>query len=129
MLLFFIRFWGAKLIRLCLKLFKINKNIQDTLPLCVTRSGAKKPITTYSRTCLLRTNRTCSISAHPVFSQAFVNFSQFNLDFHEFRNLHNLNSSFAHRPSIPTLNNSRKLCIYSDFQFIFTRYWILMSFS
>ena len=82
-----------------------------------------------SRTCLLRTNRTCSISAHPVFSQAFVNFSQFNLDFHEFRNLHNLNSSFAHRPSIPTLNDSRKLCIYSDFQFIFTRYWILMSFS
>ena len=80
-----------------------------------------------SCTCLLSTNRTCSISAHPVFSQAFVNFSQFNLDFHEFRNLHNLNSSFAHRPSI--LNDSRKLCIYSDFQFIFTRYWILMSFS
>ena len=142
------------------KLFKINKNIQDTLPLCVTRSGtahssqyfansfkicfADRNLLTLeslshglcskctdliekSCTCLLRINRTCSISAHPVFSQAFVNFSQFNLDFHEFRNLHNQNSSFAHRPSI--LNDSRKLCIYSDFQFIFTRYWILMSFS
>ena len=33
-----------------------------------------------SCTCLLSTDRS------PVFSQAFVNFSQFNLDFHEFRN-------------------------------------------
>ena len=117
----------AKLIIIFFQLFKINKNIQDTLSLCVSRNGTKKSGTTYRCTSLLSTNRTCSILAHPVFSQAFVNFSQFNLDFHEFRNLHNLNSSFAHRPSI--LNDSRKLCIYSDFQFISTRYWILMSFS
>ena len=68
------------------KLFKINKIFENTLSLRVAGNGTKKPATTYSCTCLLRTNRMCSISAHPVFSQAFVNFSQFNLDFHEFRN-------------------------------------------
>ena len=109
----------AKLIIIFFQLFKINKNIQDTLSLCVTRNGtahssqyfansfkicfADRNLLTLeslshglcskctdliekSCTCLLRTNRTCSISAHPVFSQTFVNFSQFNLDFHEFRN-------------------------------------------
>ena len=68
-----------------IKLFKINKNIQDTLSLCVTRSGAKKPVTTHSCTCLLRTNRTCSISVHPMSFMSFVDFSQFNLRFCEFR--------------------------------------------
>jgi hypothetical protein len=66
-------------------LFKINKNIQDTLSLRVARSGTKKPGTTYRCTSLLSTNRTCSILAHPVSFMSFVNFSQFNLGFYEFR--------------------------------------------
>jgi len=45
----------------CDKLFKINKNIQDTLSLCVTRSGS------------------------PMSFMSFVDFSQFNLRFCEFR--------------------------------------------
>ena len=43
----------AKLIIIFFQLFKINKNIQDTLPLCVTRNGTKKPDTTYRCICLL----------------------------------------------------------------------------
>ena len=70
----------AKLLLLFFQLFKINKNIQDTLSLCVTRNGTKKPVTTYSCTCLLRTG------GSPMSFMSFVNFSQFNLDFHEFRN-------------------------------------------
>jgi len=61
-------------------LFKINKNIQDTLSLRVARSGTKKPVTTDSRSCLLRTG------GSPVSFMSFVNFSQFNLVFYEFRN-------------------------------------------
>ena len=70
----------AKLLILFFQLFKINKNIQDTLSLCVTRSGTKKPGTTYSCTRLLSTG------GSPMSFMSFVNFSQFNLDFHEFRN-------------------------------------------
>ena len=70
----------AKLLLLFFQLFKINKNIQDTLSLCVTRSGTKKPGTTYSCTRLLSTG------GSPMSFMSFVNFSQFNLDFHEFRN-------------------------------------------
>ena len=70
----------AKLIIIFFQLFKINKNIQDTLSLCVTRSGTKKPGTTYSCTRLLSTG------GSPMSFMSFVNFSQFNLDFHEFRN-------------------------------------------
>ena len=57
------------------------------LPLCVTRNGTKKPGTTYSCTYLLRTG------GSPMSFMSFVNFSQFNLHFHEFRNyliFHNL---------------------------------------
>jgi len=64
------------------KLFKINKNIQDTLSLRVARSGTKKPGTTYRCTSLLSTNRTCSILAHPVFSQAFVSSSYSKFTFY-----------------------------------------------
>ena len=70
----------VKLLIIFFQLFKINKNIQDTLSLCVTRNGTKKPGTTYSCTCLLRTG------GSPMSFMSFVNFSQFNLDFHEFRN-------------------------------------------
>ena len=42
----------AKLWQSCFKLFKTNKNIQDTLSLCVTRNGAKKLGTTCSCTYL-----------------------------------------------------------------------------
>ena len=70
----------AKLLLLFFQLFKIDKNIQDTLSLCVTRSGTKKPGTTYSCTRLLSTG------GSPMSFMSFVNFSQFNLDFHEFRN-------------------------------------------
>ena len=62
------------------KLFKINKNMQDTLSLRVARSGTKKPDTTYSCACLLRTG------GSPVSFMSFVNFSQFNLRFYEFHN-------------------------------------------
>jgi len=61
-------------------LFKINKNIQDTLSLCVTRNGTKKPVTTYSCTCLLRTG------GSPMSFMSFVNFSQFNLRYVELHN-------------------------------------------
>ena len=70
----------VKLLLLFFQLFKIDKNIQDTLSLCVTRSGTKKPGTTYSCTRLLSTG------GSPMSFMSFVNFSQFNLDFHEFRN-------------------------------------------
>ena len=62
------------------QLFKINKNIQDTLSLCVAHNGTKKPGTTYLCTSLLSTG------GSPVSFLSFVNFSQFNLHFHEFRN-------------------------------------------
>ena len=95
------------------QLFKINKNIQDTLSLCVTRNGtahssqyfansfiicfADRNLLTLeslshglcskctdliekSCTCLLRTG------GSPMSFMSFVNFSQFNLVFHEFRN-------------------------------------------
>jgi len=61
-------------------LFKINKNIQDTLPLRVARNGTKKPVTTYRCACLL------SAGGSPVSFMSFVNFSQFILGFYEFRN-------------------------------------------
>ena len=61
-----------------IKLFKINKNIQDTLSLRVTRSGTKKPDTTYS--CI----RLLSTGGSPVSFMFFVNFSQFDLDFMSF---------------------------------------------
>ena len=70
----------AKLIIIFFQLFKINKNIQDTLSLCVTRNGAKKLGTTCSCTYLLRTG------GSPMSFMSFVNFSQFNLGFQEFRN-------------------------------------------
>ena len=69
-----------KLLILFFQLFKINKNIQDPLSLCVTRNGTKKVGTTYSCTYLLRTG------GSPMSFMSFVNFSQFNLHFHEFRN-------------------------------------------
>ena len=102
-----------KLFILFFQLFKINKNIQDTLSLCVTRNGtahssqyfansfkicfADRNLLTLeslshglcskctdliekSCTCLLRTG------GSPMSFMSFVNFSQFNLDFHEFRN-------------------------------------------
>jgi hypothetical protein len=49
-------------------LFKINKNIQDTLSLRVARSGTKKPGTTYRCTSLLSTG------GSPVSFMSFVNF-------------------------------------------------------
>jgi len=61
-------------------LFKIDKNIQDTLSLRVARNGTKKPATTYRCTCLL------SAGGSPVSFMSFVNFSQFILGFYEFRN-------------------------------------------
>ena len=61
------------------KLFKINKNIQDTLSLRVARSGTKKPDTTY------RCIRLLSAGGSPVSFMSFVNFSQFNLGFYKFR--------------------------------------------
>ena len=70
----------AKLLVIFFQLFKINKNIQDTLSLRVARSGTKKPATTYRCICLLRTG------GFPVSFMSFVNFSQFNLSLHEFRN-------------------------------------------
>ena len=70
----------AKLIIIFFQLFKINKNIQDTLSLCVSRNGTKKSGTTYRCTSLLSTG------GSPMSFMSFVNFSQFNLDFHEFRN-------------------------------------------
>ena len=103
----------AKLFILFYKLFKINKNIQDTLPLSVTRNGtahssqyftnsfiicfADRNLLTLessshglcskctdlienSRSCLLRTG------GSPMSFMSFVNFSQFNLGFYEFRN-------------------------------------------
>ena len=77
----------AKLIIIFFQLFKINKNIQDTLSLCVSRNGTKKSGTTYRCTSLLSTG------GSPMSFMSFVNFSQFNLHFHEFRNyliFHNL---------------------------------------
>ena len=70
----------AKPIIIFFQLFKINKNIQDTLSLCVSRNGTKKSGTTYRCTSLLSTG------GSPMSFMSFVNFSQFNLDFHEFRN-------------------------------------------
>ena len=70
----------AKLWQSCFKLFKTNKNIQDTLSLCVTRNGAKKLGTTCSCTYLLRTG------GSPMSFMSFVDFSQFYLCFDEFRN-------------------------------------------
>ena len=103
----------VKLLIIFFKLFKINKNIQDTLSLCVTRNGtahssqyfansfkicfADRNLLTLeslshglcskctdliekSCTCLLRTG------GPPMSFMSFVNFSQFNLGFHEFRN-------------------------------------------
>ena len=60
----------AKLLLVILKLFKIDKILENTLSLRVAGNGTKKPV---------------------AFSQAFVNFSQFNLGFHEFRNYLNKN--------------------------------------
>ena len=74
----------AKLIIIFFQLFKINKNIQDTLSLCVSRNGAKKSGTTYRCTSLLSTG------GSPMSFMSFVNFSQFNLHFHEFRIIYKL---------------------------------------
>ena len=70
----------AKLIIIFFQLFTINKNIQDTLSLCVSRNGTKKSGTTYRCTSLLSTG------GSPMSFMSFVNFSQFNLGFYEFRN-------------------------------------------
>ena len=103
----------AKLLLLFFQLFKINKNIQDTLSLCVTRSGtahssqyfansfkicfADRNLLTLESlshglcskcTDLIEKSCTCLLSTggSPMSFMSFVNFSQFNLAFHEFRN-------------------------------------------
>ena len=58
----------AKLIIIFFQLFKINKNIQDTLSLCVSRNGTKKSGTTYRCTSLLSTG------GSPMSFMSFVNF-------------------------------------------------------
>ncbi len=62
------------------QLFKINKNIQDTLSLRVTRSGTKKPDTTYS--CI----RLLSTGGSPSVFHVFCQFFTIRFRFYEFRN-------------------------------------------
>ena len=105
----------AKLFVGYVELFKINKNIQDPLALCVTRSGtahssqyfansfeicyADRNLLTLESsshglcskcTDLMEKRCACLLSAggSPMSFMSFVNFSQFYLRFDEFRNLH-----------------------------------------
>ena len=62
----------------CETLHQLLSIVQNTLSLRVTRSGTKKPDTTYS--CI----RLLSTGGSPVSFMFFVNFSQFDLDFMSF---------------------------------------------